>query len=476
MSNSIFNKYKLLVLISILLLLGFFTTSYFSYKIAVDLTKDELKYKSLPLSSNSIYSEIQRDLLKPNLISSLMAQDTFMINWILNGEKNVNEISSYLESIKNKYNTSSSFLVSNITNNYYYSKGILKKINQKEQRDKWFYRLKNITGIYESNIDIDLAYKDYMTIFTNYKVKDSKGNFIAAVGVGLQTSHISNLLKVYKKKYNHNIYLFSKEKKKLITSKDMNSFDEKNPKFITSIINNFNQNNKTTQEYVKDGKNYIMNIRFIEELDLYLCVEATEEQFTQEIENTFYLNILMFTIIIVIIMILIIYYINNNQNTLHKFASTDKLTSLNNRNNFDKAFKNIFDSSKEDLTLILFDIDNFKRINDEFGHLVGDKVLVRVSNLFKRTFREHDLIARWGGDEFIALLPKVNNISAYKLAERLRIKIKNDEILRELLKRPITISVGIITKSNEKDIEELFIKVDKNLYKAKQDGRNKIVY
>lgn len=476
MSNSIFNKYKLLVLISILLLLGFFTTSYFSYKIAVDLTKDELKYKSLPLSSNSIYSEIQRDLLKPNLISSLMAQDTFMINWILNGEKNVNEISSYLESIKNKYNTSSSFLVSNITNNYYYSKGILKKINQKEQRDKWFYRLKNITGIYESNIDIDLAYKDYMTIFTNYKVKDSNGNFIAAVGVGLQTSHISNLLKVYKKKYNHNIYLFSKEKKKLITSKDMNSFDEKNPKFITSIINNFNQNNKTTQEYVKDGKNYIMNIRFIEELDLYLCVEATEEQFTQEIENTFYLNILMFTIIIVIIMILIIYYINNNQNTLHKFASTDKLTSLNNRNNFDKAFKNIFDSSKEDLTLILFDIDNFKRINDEFGHLVGDKVLVRVSNLFKRTFREHDLIARWGGDEFIALLPKVNNISAYKLAERLRIKIKNDEILRELLKRPITISVGIITKSNEKDIEELFIKVDENLYKAKQDGRNKIVY
>jgi len=476
MSNLILNKYKLLLIITTLLLLGFFATSYFSYKIAVDLTKDELKYKSLPSSSDNIYSEIQRDLLKPNLISSLMAQDTFMINWIENGEKDITKITSYLQSIKDKYNTSSSFLVSQKTKNYYYPKGILKKIDINNTRDIWFYRLKNIVNTYESNIDIDLAQSDKMTIFTNYKVINKNNEFIAAVGVGLQTSHVNDLLKVYKKKYNHNIYFLNRNNKILITSKDIKNIDDENKSFLNKIINDFNQKGNITEEYNINGNSYIVNARYIDELDLYLIVEANEKIFTKQLQNTFYINIVMFSLLILIIMILIIYYINTNHNTLHKFANTDKLTSLNNRNTFDKAFKDVFHSNRKDVTLILFDVDNFKVINDEYGHLVGDKVLIRISDLFKKTFREHDLIARWGGDEFIALLPKVNNISAYKLANRLRMKIMNDEFLQDLLKRPITISMGIITKDDEKTIEELFIKVDKNLYKAKQQGRNKIVY
>ena len=476
MSNLILNKYKLLLIITTLLLLGFFATSYFSYKIAVDLTKDELKYKSLPSSSDNIYSEIQRDLLKPNLISSLMAQDTFMINWLENGEKDITKITSYLQSIKDKYNTSSSFLVSQKTKNYYYPKGILKKIDINNTRDIWFYRLKNIVNTYESNIDIDLAQSDKMTIFTNYKVINKNNEFIAAVGVGLQTSHVNDLLKVYKKKYNHNIYFLNRNNKILITSKDIKNIDDENKSFLNKIINDFNQKGNITEEYNINGNSYIVNARYIDELDLYLIIEANEEIFTKQLQNTFYINIVMFSLLILIIMILIIYYINTNHNTLHKFANTDKLTSLNNRNTFDKAFKDVFHSNRKDVTLILFDVDNFKVINDEYGHLVGDKVLIRISDLFKKTFREHDLIARWGGDEFIALLPKVNNISAYKLANRLRMKIMNDEFLQDLLKRPITISMGIITKDDEKTIEELFIKVDKNLYKAKQQGRNKIVY
>ena len=476
MYNPTFNKYKLLFIIIILLLLGFFTTSYFSYKIAVDLTKNELKYKSLPLSSDNIYSEIQRDLLKPNLISSLMSQDTFMINWIKNGEKDINEITSYLKAIKQKYNTSSSFLVSDKTKNYYYPDGILKKVSPSQERDIWFYRVKNVVETYESNIDIDLAQNDKMTIFTNYRVEDKEGNFIAAVGVGLQTDHVNKLLKSYKQKYNHDIYLLNKHNKVLITSKDINQITSKDTNYLNKIIDDFNTKEAISYEYNIDDKSYLINARFIDELDLYLIVETSEESFTKELQNTFYLNIIMFSVIILIIMILIIYYINDNQNVLHKSANTDTLTTLNNRKSFDLAFKNIFNSNRKDLTLLLFDIDNFKDINDEYGHLVGDKVLVRISYLFKNTFREHDLIARWGGDEFIALLPKVNNNSAYKLANRLRMKIINDEVLQDLLKKPITISMGLVTKDDEKTIEELFTKVDENLYKAKQEGRNKIVY
>lgn len=476
MLNYIFQKYKLLITVTLLLSSGFIIASFFSYRIAVDLTKDQLKYNSLPLSSDNIYSEIQRDLLKPNLISSLMAQDTFMINWIKNGEKDVNQISSYLAAIKKKYNTSSSFLVSDKSKNYYYSEGILKTIRPSNKIDEWFYRVKNVVDVYESNIDLDLAAENSMTIFTNYRVEDDKGNFLAAVGVGLQTQHVSELLKDYKNKYNHDIYFINKDNKVLLSSNNIEELNKKDTNYINTLINNFNNINKTTQEYTKNDKDYIVNIRFIDELDLYLCVEAQENTYKKEIENALYLNIFMFLIIVITIMILIIYYINNNHNRLQKFANSDELTSLNNRNSFDKAFKTIFNKKDKNLSLLIFDIDKFKPINDKYGHLLGDKVLIRVSELFKKTFREHDLIARWGGDEFVALLPNLDKQTAYKLAERLRSKIEKDKGLKELLDRQITISMGIATRSTETSTEELFSIADKNLYQAKREGRNKIIY
>ncbi|KAB7889307.1 sensor domain-containing diguanylate cyclase [Poseidonibacter ostreae] len=476
--NNFFYQYKILIIITLLLFIGFFTTSFFSYKIATDLAKNELKYKSLPLSSDNVYSEIQRDILKPNLVSSLMAQDTFMINWMIDGEQDIKQITTYLSTIMNKYNTSSSFLVSDKTKNYYYPKGILKEMSPNNKRDIWFYRVKNIVDEYESNIDIDLAANDSITIFTNYKVKDFNGNFLGATGVGLKTSHVSNLLKTYKEKYNHEIYLINKDNKILISSKDKQDTYSKD-NFMHKVINTFNKNDLSTQEYYKNSEKYILNIRYIDELNLYLCVEAKEGYFTKELEETFYINILIFSIIILIIMVFIILYIKRQQEILKNIAKTDKLTSLQNRNNFDSIFEGLFNSKRKDekdLTILIFDIDNFKKINDEFGHLVGDKVLIEVANIFKSTFRNSDILVRWGGDEFVALLPKIKEEKAYRLTKKLSQNINNNETLFNLLKQKITISVGLHSKKDETSKEELFSKADKNLYQAKQEGRDKIVY
>ena len=476
--NNFFYQYKILIIITLLLFIGFFTTSFFSYKIATDLAKNELKYKSLPLSSDNVYSEIQRDILKPNLVSSLMAQDTFMINWMINGEQDIKQITTYLSTIMNKYNTSSSFLVSDKTKNYYYPKGILKTMSPNDERDIWFYRVKNIVDEYESNIDIDLAANDSITIFTNYKVKDFNGNFLGATGVGLKTSHVSNLLKTYKEKYNHEIYLINKDNKILISSKDKQDTYSKD-NFMHKVINTFNKNDLSTQEYYKNSEKYILNIRYIDELNLYLCVEAKEGYFTKELEETFYINILIFSIIILIIMVFIILYIKRQQEILKNIAKTDKLTSLQNRNNFDSIFEGLFNSKRKDekdLTILIFDIDNFKKINDEFGHLVGDEVLIEVANIFKNTFRNSDILVRWGGDEFVALLPKIKEEKAYRLTKKLSQNINNNETLFNLLKQKITISVGLHSKNEETSKEELFLKADKNLYQAKQEGRDKIVY
>ncbi len=470
-------KYKFFILLASLLLLGFFISSFLSYKMTKELTTHSLRESSLPLSSDNVYSEIQRDLLKPNLVSSLMANDTFLINWILDGEQNLKQITSYLEVIKRKYNTSSSFFVSNKTMNYYYEKGILKNISAAKESDSWFYRVKILVSEYESNIDKDFANKNTLTIFSNYKVKDKNGKFLGITGVGLQTSQVSSLLDTYKEKYKHEIYFVNFKKKIILKSKTFKK-DKSFHKLISKKIDEFNKNDKSILEYTYLNEKYYLNIRFIDELSLYLCIEAKEKDFTKEIEENFFKNILFFIIVIIFIMLIIIIYINKYQKHLEVLAKKDKLTKLSNRHEFEESFKNILSSNRKKenkVTLILFDIDNFKDVNDTYGHLTGDKVLVIVARVFKNTLRSTDLVSRWGGEEFIAVLSNINKSNSFEVAEKLRLEIYNNKEIQDLIKRPLSISIGLVTKEKDENENELFLRVDKNLFIAKQEGRNRTI-
>ena len=93
------NKKRLILFVSLILVGGFLTTSLVSYFIALSSLRDQITYSALPLTSDNVYSEIQRDLLKPIFISSLMANDTFLRDWVINGEKNENEIRRYLKAV-----------------------------------------------------------------------------------------------------------------------------------------------------------------------------------------------------------------------------------------------------------------------------------------------------------------------------------------------------------------------------------------
>lgn len=471
-------KYRLLSIIAALLFLGFFFTSYVSYQVAVNLTKDELKYKSLPLSSDNIYSEIQRDLLKPNLVSSLMAEDTFVRNWVLSGEKNVSEISRYLSSIQKKYKTSSSFFVSDITKNYYYPKGILKKVSAKEERDIWFFRVKSIVDEYESNIDIDLAANDSLTIFTNYRVYDFKGNFIGATGVGLKTSQVANLLENYKEKYNHDIYLVKPNKEVVLSTRSFSNEVQIDKQILSVLIDDYNKDDISSLEYIYKQEKYFVNLRYIDELNLYLFVEAREKFFTEKLDESFYSNVIVSVLIMVLIMTIVIWNINYYQRKLEKLAKKDKLTSLPNRNDFDERFDKVFNSSRQSekqLSLLLFDVDNFKLVNDNFGHLTGDEVLQEVAKIFRQTFRKSDIIARWGGEEFIALLPNVNEKQAFVAAEKLRVAIETNIEIHKIIGKKLTISIGIALRKEGESKDTFFSRVDKNLYQAKKEGKNRSV-
>jgi two-component system, cell cycle response regulator len=161
---------------------------------------------------------------------------------------------------------------------------------------------------------------------------------------------------------------------------------------------------------------------------------------------------------------------------LLRLSITDPLTGIYNRAKFNEELERWMDYCKRyntPLSLVLFDFDNFKLINDNYGHLVGDDVILKTVTIIKNVIRQTDDFARWGGEEFALLLPSTAANQAIKLTERLRILIANNDY--EKVKN-VTCSFGLVTLNANDTAEELLQRADKLLYDAKKAGKNTIAY
>jgi len=156
-------------------------------------------------------------------------------------------------------------------------------------------------------------------------------------------------------------------------------------------------------------------------------------------------------------------------------ATFDPLTMVYNRRKFDEMLLQMIEVSKRYktyLSLVYFDIDHFKKVNDEYGHQAGDSVLVELSALVKTIVRKADVFARWGGEEFIILAPESDLKSAVSFAEKIR---KAIEAFKFKYVEHVTCSFGV-AEFNKNDSDESFVnRADKGLYSAKESGRNRVV-
>lgn len=164
-----------------------------------------------------------------------------------------------------------------------------------------------------------------------------------------------------------------------------------------------------------------------------------------------------------------------NRRNLQAMATTDALSGLMNRRAFDEVMKNEFHDNKrhrEPLALLLIDLDRFKSINDRFGHLVGDEVVRRVSQLLGVNTRATDEVARYGGEEFVMLLRGLNLEQAESIAERLRMQIEAMAGLPEPIR--VTASIGIAMEAADDTPASLIDRSDQALYFSKRAGRNRV--
>lgn len=162
---------------------------------------------------------------------------------------------------------------------------------------------------------------------------------------------------------------------------------------------------------------------------------------------------------------------------LAELSRRDGLTGVMNRRHFDEVIIEEAKNSKikeQSLGLLLIDIDNFKLINDRYGHQAGDDIIIQVAQTLSRcASRQIDMVARYGGEEFVVVLPNTNEAGAKKMADKMRSEIANNIILDS----PVTISIGVVAKlmSGQEDFKQLIESADRALYQAKANGRNCVV-
>jgi diguanylate cyclase (GGDEF)-like protein len=162
---------------------------------------------------------------------------------------------------------------------------------------------------------------------------------------------------------------------------------------------------------------------------------------------------------------------------LKKQAQEDGLTGLFNRRYFDERLKQTFQEALEHdlpLTVMLCDIDNFKKINDTFSHQVGDKVLATVARLLRKGIRQSDVLARYGGEEFILLMPGARKDAAMDLCERLRKRVAEHNWSSLEPGLNVTLSLGVASDMSSGNHEKLTALADKHLYEAKKLGKNRV--
>jgi len=161
---------------------------------------------------------------------------------------------------------------------------------------------------------------------------------------------------------------------------------------------------------------------------------------------------------------------------LRHHAETDVLTGLRNRRRFFTDATAALATREEPISVLMMDLDHFKSINDRFGHAGGDAVLREVADRFRRALRETDVLARLGGEEFVALLPGADRAQAELVAEQLRHFISASPLEAAGTRMMLTVSIGVATRGRSDDIDALLARADRGLYAAKRHGRNRVCF
>lgn len=474
-------RVTVLVLTSIIILASFLTLSNLNFTTAREEAFNEIQNSALPLTRENIYSEILKDLVPAINLSSFMSNDLFLKNWIIGGEKNPEDIIKYLDNIHEKYGYFSVFFISGISSAYYHYSGVLKQISTHDPHDVWYYNFINSGMEYDLDVDTNEAAENILTIFINFRMEDDDGNLLGVTGVGLKMENYTNVIEEIQARFQRRVFLVDSNgviqahsKGRLIENTDI-----RNMPGISEISSAILSAKDTPAdfEYNLDNKRTLVTARYIPEISWFLIVEQDENSALASARSSKMRTNILGILITIFTIIIIILLQRSYQKRIEVLAESDPLTGIANRMNFNEHFSRAayrFSRFGTDFSVIMIDIDNFKKINDSYGHLAGDETIIKISELIAGNIRIIDFLARWGGDEFTIIVEGTID-QAEEIMKRIIEQLPLIQLKTEKAEIRPTLSCGIIQYGADETREQIIKKADMLMYKAKKQGKNRIV-
>jgi diguanylate cyclase (GGDEF)-like protein len=470
-----FGSLRPYLILVLLLTLGFAATSIAGYFSSRQSIRDGILLKELPLTADTVYSEIQKDLIRPVFVSSMMATDTFLRHWVIQGETDTPRMVQYLADVQKRFGAVTAFFVSAQTGRYYYPGGVLKTVRRDEPRDAWFWRVESMTDPYETNVDLDMAHSDNLTIFINYRVFDFAGRFIGAAGVGLTVATVKDFVRTYEARYDRRV-LFADIAGKVTLSADAArpSGTDLSSVLPWNRIKTALDGTVLSLDYKEKGTQYLASVRYLPELRWFLVVEKDEGPAMEGIQSILWMNLGLCLFVALVVVAVFWLTAGGYQRRLELLAWTDPLTGLENRQALEGNLKTLIAQSRktgEHLVLGMIDADHFKTVNDSFGHAAGDQSLKDLAGLLRSGIREDDWVGRWGGEEFVVVLRHCGRDDGLTRFTALLGHV--DEGVWTRPDTAVTVSVGAADYRGE-TVEAWIARADAALYRAKQTGRHRV--
>lgn len=226
-----------------------------------------------------------------------------------------------------------------------------------------------------------------------------------------------------------------------------------------------------------EGRNYTVHFLPIENVSQELAgyfVSIHEDNHIEAIDQQRSITVILLTVMAVMVFVFTIIFMRD-KHKIYKMAMKDSLTNISGKREFFVVAKKAFSSSKRygmNLCMFMIDIDHFKKVNDTYGHQVGDSVLKSLVAIISQTLRQSDFIARWGGEEFVVLLENTDIYTGCQIAERIRLAVDQHDF-KDVGHVTISIGVAVLIEA-DKMIDSIIGRADEALYKAKKEGRNRI--
>ncbi|HJV86129.1 MAG TPA: sensor domain-containing diguanylate cyclase [Noviherbaspirillum sp.] len=473
--------YRSVVWTTLLLLGAFFTTSIAGYQSATHALQQEIGERVLPLAGDQVQAALQSDLEKPAVIASMMANDSFVQDWLLNGEGDAAPIVHYLSEVRQLQGAATTFLVSERSRKYYYADGTLKAIQEDDAQDNWFFRAKEAHVPFVVDISVDHANGGALTVFIHHRMLARDGAFLGVAGVGLKADRLGELIENVQRRFDSRIYFVDGQGSLVLAGSALKQWRgalRQAPGIGGLAHALLHKDSKPAWfEYQRDGARVLVSSRFVPELGWHLLVEQDFAPLVEPLRHRFLLNLAIGLGATLVALIILLLAARRHRAQLERTAGSDPLTGLLNRQAFDIVFHHAkLDAERtgRPMSCILFDIDFLKQINDSHGYGAGDDVLRMAAMVARNTVRESDVIVRWGGEEFMVLLKECALEQAATVAEKLREAIDAHDFSAMVPHRGITISLGVAQFGMQEAGWAFFARLYEALSKAKANGRNRL--